>query len=133
MLYFPILIAAFKAFTPSSHPSLHITFSTNTFEPGVLFLCRRPLLVYQVNTRWAPPPRYEGDAQLEVVRVLGGPPGRKTLVPVPGHDPLLGGHGAEVHALQPRQGVDDVRPAGGSDTVDSDHVGMSPATDDQQL
>lgn len=55
--------------------------------------------------------------QLEVVRVLGGPPGLEALVPVPGHDPLLGGHGAEVHAFQPRQRVDDVRPAGGIDTV----------------
>lgn len=60
---------------------------------------------------------HKGGTQLEVVRVLGGPPGLETLVPVPGHDPLLGGHSAKVHAFQPWQRVDDVRPASGNDTA----------------
>lgn len=111
MLYYQVTFAAFGAFASSSYPSLHIIHSTNAFKPGVLFGSPGQHLC------WAPPPGCEGGTQLEVIRVLGGPPGLETLVPVPGHDPLLGGHGAEIHAFQPRQCVDDVRPAGGSDTA----------------
>lgn len=90
----------------------------------------------QVTSLPATPPKYGVGSQccrvarqLEVIGVLGGPPGLEALVPVPGHDPLLGGYCAKVHAFQPRQCIDDVRPAGGSNTTGWDSVWVKPAAE----